>query len=241
MDKKTILIIDDDKKFCTLMKEHFEATGDFEVSDCFTEEKFATKGFSDTESLFRLLSEKRPDLILLDLMMPGLSGFEICKSLKEKESFSSIPIIILSGKSDDFDKVSCLNMGADDYVVKPCSLHELNARARAVLRRQVMKGEEKKINVGDMMVIDLQRYQVTVDGKKVELTTAEFMILKFLSSRKGRVFSRARILDYLWGSPKGVTERTIDVHIRHLREKLGKAGRFIKNVRGIGYKLEEDI
>ena len=204
------------------------------------EEGFRVKGFLDAEGLFKFLDKEKPDLIILDLMLPDMNGFEVCKRLKEKEKLSSIPIIMLTGKDWETDKVSGLDMGADDYVVKPCSFGELKARIRAVLRRHGIEDEEKKIDVGGMIVIDPQRYEVTVKGKAVELTHAEFKILEFLSLKKGRVFTRDRILQYLWGEEKLVLERTIDVHIRHLREKLGKAGKFIKNVRGAGYKIEED-
>lgn len=227
MDDKLIVVIDDDPGIVDTISEYFERPG------------FRVKGFSDTKGLFKFLDKEKPDLIILDLILPGINGFEICKSLKEKDRFSSIPIIMLSAKSEEPDKISGLDLGADDYMVKPFSLKELDARIKAVLRRQGPEAEDKRISVGDEVVIDLKRYQVTVGGKKIELTPAEFKILELLSSRKAQVFTRDRILDYLWGEEKIVIERTIDVHIRHLRAKLGKAGKFIKNVRGIGYKLEE--
>jgi len=242
VEKKRILLIDDEEEFCFLMKRNLERSGEFEVFDCFSEGEFRRREFSNTNSLFRILSKRRPDVIILDLILPGMDGFKICKSIRERKIFSSMSIIILSGKGAEFDKVSGLNMGADDYMVKPFSVDELGARIRAVLRRQRHEvKEEKKINVGNALVIDLQRHQVLVGGKKVELTYVEFMILELLSSKKGQVFSRAQILDYLWGSSKGVTERTVDVHIRHLRSKLGASGEAIRNIRSIGYKLEEDI
>jgi DNA-binding response OmpR family regulator len=148
---------------------------------------------------------------------------------------------MLSGKKDESDKVSCLDRGADDYIVKPFSIYEMDSRIRAVLRRAGGGIEEKKLAVGDMVVMDLERYEVLVDGEKIDLTTTEFNILKLLASRKTHVFTRSHILDYLWEGEKGVIQRTIDVHIRHLREKLGKAGGFIKNVRGVGYTIKEDI
>jgi DNA-binding response OmpR family regulator len=229
MSKKKILIIDDDVAFGRMAKLRLEETDKYEV-----------KTEAEGEEAIAAVRKFEPDLILLDIMMPGTSGFKICKELKEKEKFSSIPIIILSGKRDESDKVSGLDIGADDYIVKPFSASELDSRIRAVLRRAGKAGEEKKITVGNMLVMDLEKYEVTVKGKKVELTATEFTILKLLASRKTQVFTRSRILDYLWGEEKLVIERTIDVHIRHLREKLGKAAKFIQNVRGVGYKLEED-
>lgn len=229
MLKKKILIIEDDVDFVKITKRNLETTGKYEVH---TE--------TDAEMALSVVQKVKPDLILLDLMMPGMSGFGICKSLKAKERLSGIPVIIVSAKADKTDKVSCLDMGADDYIVKPFSTEELDARIRAVLRRSEPEGEEKRLSVGDMIEMDLGRHEVTVKGEKVELTAAEFMILQMFASRKTRVFSRSDILDYLWGEDKLVTERTIDVHITHLREKLGKAGKFIKNIRGVGYKIDEE-
>lgn len=228
MDDKLIVIVDDDPRMVDM------------ISRSLTKEGFRVKGVSDAVGLFKFLNKEKPDLIILDLMLPDMDGFEICKSLKKKERFSSIPVIILSGKGGEADKVSGLDMGSEDYIVKPCSLNELTARIRAVLRRPG-RGKERKIEVGGMIVIDMLRCEVTVEGKKLKLTPAEFKILEYLSSRKGWVFTRNRILEYLWGEEKIVVGRTIDVHIRHLREKLGKAGKFIQNVRGTGYKLEEDV
>ena len=228
MLKKKILIIEDEAKVAKVTKRLLESTGKYEVH---TE--------IDGEMAISAVQTVNPDLILLDLMMSGTSGFEICKSLKHKERFSSIPIIIISGKLDKTDKVSALDMGADDYITKPFLLDELDARIRAVLRRSEPEGEEKKMTVGGMIEIDIMRHEVKVENKKVELTVAEFMILQFLASRETRVFTRNEILEYLWGEEKTVVDRTIDVHIAHLRSKLGKAGKFIRNIRGIGYKIDD--
>ena len=228
MDDRLIAIVDDDADIIDLIGHGLARDG------------FRVKGFSRAEELFGFMDKERPDLILLDIVLPGIDGFEICRILKKKVKFSSIPIIMFSGKNKEADKISGLDAGSDDYIAKPCTIDEIKARIRAVLRRHGMENE-KKICIGDMVVIDLQRYEVTVEGKRVELTPAEFRILECLSSRKGNVFTRSRILEFLWGEEKVVIERTIDVHVKHLREKLGKAGKFIKNVRGIGYKLEEDI
>jgi two-component system phosphate regulon response regulator PhoB/two-component system alkaline phosphatase synthesis response regulator PhoP len=172
-------------------------------------------------------------------MLPDTDGLDICKELKKKDSSSSIPIIMLTAKGEETDKILGLELGADDYVTKPFSPKELVARVKAVLRRQSREEETKRIELPDKVVIDLEKYEVTSAGKKVDLTTTEFRILQLLASKKGFVYTRDHILDYLWGEEKAVIDRTIDVHIRHLREKLGKAARCIKNVRGVGYKLEE--
>jgi len=227
MDTKLITIVDDNVEIVTA------------ITDYLTSKGYRVKGLSNGEALFRFLETKKPDLIILDVMMPGMTGYEICKVLKSKDKYAGIPIIMLSKRDQEKDKVSGLDLGADDYMAKPFSLDELNARIKAVLRRPEPDIPPEKIRVGDILEIDLQKFQVTVDGEKVALTPAEFKILEFLASKKDQVFSRERILEYLWGEEKIVVERTIDVHVRHLREKLGKAGELIKNVRGIGYKLEE--
>jgi two-component system phosphate regulon response regulator PhoB/two-component system alkaline phosphatase synthesis response regulator PhoP len=227
MQDKVIAIVDDDREIREM------------VSQYLTKDGFKTKGLDDAESLMSYLEKTMPDLIILDLMLPGMNGFEACKKLREKDRTTAIPIIILSGKAEETDKVSGLDLGADDYVVKPFSMDELSARVRAVLRRKYHDMAENKMEVSKDLTIDLQRYIVTSDGQEVDLTPTEFKILELLASRKSQVFTRDRILDYLWGEEKVVVERTIDVHIRHLREKLGKPGEMIKNVRGIGYKLEE--
>jgi len=229
MNDKLIVVVDDDPDVAMMLDLNLGEQG------------YKFKSILNAKDLFEFLNKEMPDLILLDLMLPDMNGFEICKALKEKDRFSSIPVIIISGKDEERDKVSGLGIGADDYIVKPFSTNELEARIRAVLRRHGVEGEEKKIEVGGIIVIDLLRYEVTADGVKVDLTATEFRILECLSSRKGTVFTRDRILEYLWGGEKIVVDRTIDVHIKHLREKLGRAGELIKNIRGVGYKIEEDL
>jgi two-component system phosphate regulon response regulator PhoB/two-component system alkaline phosphatase synthesis response regulator PhoP len=222
-----IAIVDDEPDILELVKLHLENSG------------FQAKGLPDAGSLYTYLEGSSPDLIILDLMLPDADGFDVCKQLRKEDKFSSIPIIMLTAKGEEVDKVLGLELGADDYVTKPFSPKELVARVKAVLRRQQKKTEENKIKIGNILSLDPEKYEVTVSGKKVELTTTEFRILQLLASRRGFVFSRDRILDYLWGHEKIVIDRTVDVHIRNLREKLGKAARFIKNVRGVGYKLVE--
>jgi len=229
MDKKKILIIDDEAAFGRMAKNILEETGKYEV-----------KAESDGEEALASVKKFAPDLILLDIMIPGMSGFKICRALKERDRFAPIPVIMLSGKKDESDKVSALDAGADDYIVKPFSINELDARIRAVLRRAGAGSPDERIEAGGMITIDTQKHEVAVKGKKIALTAAEFAILKLLASKRNHVFTRSRILDYLWEGEKGVTERTIDVHIRHLREKLGKAAKFIVNVRSVGYKFEEE-
>ncbi|MCX5803528.1 MAG: response regulator transcription factor [Proteobacteria bacterium] len=224
---KLIVIVDDEPDIVELVSLHLKNAG------------FKTREFLDVESFYKFLDAETPDLIILDLMLPDADGFEICKYLKHKEKFSLIPIIMLTARAEETEKVLGLELGADDYVTKPFSPRELVARVKAVLRRHEQKEETKKINIGNMLVIDLEKYNVKVEGKEIELTATEFKILQLLSSKKGRIQTRDQILDHLWGQEKIVVDRTIDVHIRHLREKLGRASNLIKNVRGIGYRLEE--
>ncbi|HBA53290.1 MAG TPA: two-component system response regulator, partial [Syntrophorhabdus aromaticivorans] len=200
---------------------------------------FKTKEFLDVDSLYGFLKSEIPDLIILDLMLPDTDGYEVCKYLKKEDAFSAIPIIMLTARAEESERILGLELGADDYVTKPFSPRELVARVKAVLRRHKPEEETKKISVGGIMTVDLEKYEVEVEGKRVDLTSTEFRILQLLVSKKGWVFSREKILRHLWGDDKMVLDRTVDVHIKHLREKLGAAARFIRNMRGVGYKLEE--
>lgn len=221
-----IAALDDEADILELLKVNLQKAG------------YRFEGFQDAEGLYRYLAQERPALILLDLMLPGMDGLEVCRQIRRSEDLAGIPIIMLTAKGDESDKVVGLELGADDYVTKPFSVKELVARVHAVLRRPAAGESGPKISVGTL-VIDLEKHEVTVVGKKIDLTATEFKILQLLASRKGRVFSRDQILDHLWGNEKAVIDRTVDVHIRNLREKLGPAASLIKNIRGAGYKLEE--
>ncbi|MGB3242851.1 MAG: response regulator transcription factor, partial [Candidatus Omnitrophota bacterium] len=188
----------------------------------------------------RFLEKQKPDLILLDIGLPEMDGFEVCKALKKDDEYASIPVIMLTARDQVIDKVVGFELGADDYVVKPFVSEELIARIKAAMRKREEAVTSKKVNIGDAILIDADKHKVSVDDKEVELTSAEFKILYLLASRKGHVFTRQAILDYLWGDEKIVVDRTIDVHVRHLREKLGKSSKFIKSVRNVGYKVEEE-
>lgn len=224
--KKLIAVIDDEPDILELVCLHLRRVG------------FEVRKFLNAHSFFKFLRDDMPDLIILDLMLPDADGIEICKYLKSEREFSAIPIIMLTARAEETDKVLGLEIGADDYITKPFSPRELVARVKAILRRKVPPHEEV-IEIGDILKIDPQKFEVYVKGKKVELTPTEFKILKCLTEKKGWVFTREQILNYLWGEERAVLDRTIDVHIKNLREKLGKAGRLIKNVRGVGYKIEE--
>lgn len=202
--------------------------------------QYSTKGFYDIKSFKDFLQKKiLPDLIILDLMLPDGDGFELCKELKSSEKYSSIPVIMLTARAEETDKVLGLELGADDYVTKPFSPKELVARVKAVLRRKKAPEKVKRIDVGGVLTIDQEKHQVLVKNNPVELTMSEFKILWLLSSHISWVYSRDQILEYLWGQDKVVIDRTVDVHVKHLRGKLGDVGAWIKNVRGVGYKIEE--
>jgi len=222
-----IAVVEDEPDIAQLVSTHLQKEG------------FKVEGYPDAGSFLKGLSKHMPDLILLDLMLPDADGLEICKALRKEEGSKAIPVIILTAKGEETDKILGLELGADDYVTKPFSLKELTARIRAILRRPKAEPASKKIEIGGELVIDLTRHQVNYQGNPIDLTSTEFKILSLLASRKGWVFTRDQILDDLWGQDKIVLDRTIDVHIKNLREKLGEASRFVKNIRGVGYKLEE--
>jgi two-component system phosphate regulon response regulator PhoB/two-component system alkaline phosphatase synthesis response regulator PhoP len=225
--KRYIIIVDDEPDIVEMVSINLKKSG-FEVD-----------GFSDAKEFYISLQNKKPDLLILDLMLPDDDGLEICKKLKSENTYADIPIIILSAKSDESDKIVGLELGADDYVTKPFSPRELVARVKAILRRREREEVSKKIVIGDEIVIDVKKYEVSLSGEKIALTTTEFKILALLVSKKGVVFSRDQILDHLWGDEKLVVDRTIDMHIKNLRKKLGKHAQLIKSLRGIGYKIEE--
>ncbi|MDI6698436.1 MAG: response regulator transcription factor [Candidatus Saccharicenans sp.] len=227
---RTIAVLDDEEDILKLVQTHLTRAG------------FRVETFSSPESFLKYLERHQPDLILLDLMLPGSDGLEICRYLKSRPERSAVPIIMLTARSQEADRVTGLEMGADDYVTKPFSLRELEARIKAVLRRQEKPGLPEKLAkklAGGQLIIDPDKHEVRVKGRPVELSLSEFRILELLTSRPGRVFTRDEILDHLWGQEKVVILRTVDVHIRHLREKLGPLAASIHSVRGVGYKYEE--
>lgn len=222
----SIVVVDDEPDILELVTLNLKKAG------------YKSVGFENAEDFFDYIKDNYPELIILDLMLPDADGYEICKHLKKSEEYSNIPIIMLTARADEMDKVLGLELGADDYVTKPFSPRELIARVKAVLRRDSKTERTDIIKIADFLKIDLQKYEVYVENEKVELTSTEFKILKLLANRKGWVFSREQILDSLGVQDKGVLDRTVDVHIKNLREKLGNAGKYIKNIRGIGYKFE---
>lgn len=223
------LIVDDEQAIVDLVRYHLEKEG----MSCFEA--------SDGDTALRLAREHRPDLMVLDLMLPGVDGLEICRLLRRDQSTASIAIIMLTAKAEEVDRIVGLEMGADDYVVKPFSPRELVARVKAVLRRGQVPSTDVLRRVGTLEVDEAKR-QVRVEGKRVELTVKEFDLLCALMQAKGRVLNREQILESVWGYANAVDieSRTVDVHIRRLREKLGQESERVVTVKGVGYSFEAE-
>lgn len=221
------LIVDDEQAIVDLVRYHLEKEG----MSCFEA--------GDGDTALRLAREHRPDLMVLDLMLPGVDGLEICRLLRRDQSTASIAIIMLTAKAEEVDRIVGLEMGADDYVVKPFSPRELVARVKAVLRRGQVPSSDVIRRVGTLEVDEAKR-QVRVEGKRVELTVKEFDLLCALMQAKGRVLNREQILESVWGYANAVDieSRTVDVHIRRLREKLGQESERVVTVKGVGYSFE---
>ncbi|HLO27036.1 MAG TPA: response regulator transcription factor [Geobacteraceae bacterium] len=223
---KTILVIEDENDLAELVAFNLEKEGYRPL--------IALDGTSGLDAA----QNKSPDLILLDLMLPGLPGTEICKILKSNGKTSRIPVIMLTAKGEEIDRVVGFEVGADDYMVKPFSTRELLLRIKAVLRRTGSVAAEGKIIKIGPLSIDIDRHIVHVDGSEIILTTTEFNLLLNLAERQGRVQSRDRLLKDVWGISHIGDTRTVDTHVTRLRMKLGEYGDLIRTVRGFGYKME---
>ena len=209
-----------------------------------TQEHFNVVEAEDGEQALSLLQREKPNLVILDLMLPGLSGLELCKMLRQRSDTSRLPILMLTAKAGETDRIVGLEMGADDYLAKPFSPREMVARVRAILRRAESKPalETAVSYEKGPLKIDFSTYEVFVRGKPVKLTLKEFELLRFLVQNPSRVLNRDQLLDRVWGGETFVTPRTVDVHIRRLRKAIEKDDRkpkWILTVRGVGYKLDE--
>ncbi len=222
-----IAVVEDEEDIAELIKMNLEKSG------------FQASVYENADRFLRSLGKKVPDLAILDVMLPDKDGFELCRRLRNDQETKELPIIMLTARAEETDKILGLEFGADDYMTKPFSPRELSARVKAVLRRSNRGVQDKRIMLGNILAIDEDQHRVTLEGKPVELTQSEFKILTLLAKKKGWVFSRDKILDHIWGYEKAVVDRTVDVHIKHLRDKLGEAGSMIVNVRSVGYKIEE--
>jgi len=201
---------------------------------------FGARGFADGVSLFEALKTEIPDLIILDIMMPGMDGLEVLGRLRSREEYKNIPVIMATAKGTEMDKIGGLNSGADDYLVKPFGVMEMVARVNAVLRRSTKGTVSSDITVGRITVKE-KEHMVFAEGEKVELTHKEFEILRLFVHSPNIVFSRDRIMGKVWGTDYIGETRTVDMHIKTLRQKLGGAGGQIKTVIGVGYRLENEV
>jgi len=229
MPKQTVLAIDDEKDLIDLVRYNLEKEG------------YQVRSALDGETGLAMALRDRPDVVLVDLMLPGLDGLEVCRRLRADSRTASIPLIMLTAKSGESDRVVGLELGADDYITKPFSIRELTARVRALLRRAAGHQEPPALLRRGELAIDLERCEASCGGKPVELTATEFRLLHFLASHPGRVFSRAELIDHVLGRGVEVIDRTIDVHVMALRKKLGKHGELVETVRGFGYRFRGDL
>lgn len=197
---------------------------------------FEAEGFSDGRELLEAMSKRTPELVLLDIMMPGEDGIEILRKLKSSPATKAVPVIMVSAKGSEYDKITGLDCGADDYISKPFGLMELISRIKAVLRRTSVAPDGEEYSLAGIKV-NLKSHTVSVDSRPVLLTLKEFELLKMLIASKGTVLTRDLILDKIWGYDFDGETRTVDVHIRTLRSKLGEAGDLIETVRGVGYRI----
>jgi two-component system alkaline phosphatase synthesis response regulator PhoP len=226
--RQRVAIIEDEKDIVDLVKYNFRKEG------------FDVESFSNGRDGLEYIRKNSVDMVLLDIMLPDLDGMEICRRVRADERLKALPIIFLTAKGEEIDRVLGLELGADDYVVKPFSPRELVARAKAVLRRQdVVLGKTEVIEVPELR-LDSRTREVTVRGRPIQLSALEFKLLHFLASQPRRVFTREQLLDNVWGRDRFVTPRTVDVHIRRLREKIEKhegSPQYVQTVRGSGYRF----
>lgn len=227
MSKEKILIVDDEEHIQELIKFNLENVG------------YNVICADDGLKALEISKQEFPRLILLDVMLPGMDGYQVCREIRKNSALSNIPIIMITAKGDEIDKVLGLDIGADDYITKPFSIKELIARTKALLRRTYFLNEDKIYKFSNV-VIDFEKYEVFKNNKKVELTLKEFELMQVLIENRGRVVTRDFLLDRVWGYEYIGESRTVDVHIRHLRKKIeddDKNPRFIETIRGIGYKF----
>lgn len=229
MAGEKILVIDDELNIVELLKYNL-VLGGYKV----------LYSLNGKEGL-NLAVENKPDLILLDVMLPEMDGFDVCKEMKKNKEIENIPIIMLTAKADEFDKILGLELGADDYITKPFSVRELLARVKVVLRRNIKEELTDVISIGELTIY-MDKHEVTKSGVKLDLTLKEFELLKLLITNKGRVLTRDFLLDKIWGYEYYGETRTVDVHVRHLRQKIemdDSNPEYIETVRGIGYKFKD--
>jgi len=228
MDKKKILVVDDEPDVTDLVAYHLKAKG------------FQVETLNDATTSISRARAFHPDLLILDIMMPHLSGIQICRILRTDNKLSKVPIIFLTAKSEPQDRIEGLESGADDYLGKPFSPKELVLRVESILRRMAAPAQEaaQRLAIGDI-ILDSETHRVTVRGRPLELTATEFKLLRLLMERQGRVQTREHLLLNVWNYSTEIETRTVDTHIRRLREKLGDEAAWIETIRGVGYRVAE--
>lgn len=227
MQSETILVVEDERDILDLVCYHLEQGG------------YKTLRADSGNAALDIAGQDQLDLIILDIMLPGLSGTEVCRMLKQQEETRHIPVIMLTAKGEEIDRVVGFELGADDYVTKPFSPRELVLRVKAIFKRIHSSGDKKEVIMIDGMTIDVPKHQVLLEGDRVELTATEFKLLLTLVERKGRVQTRDMLLETVWGYDYMGFTRTVDTHIRRLRFKLNKWGECIETIRGVGYRFRE--
>ena len=228
MQKPLILCVDNEQNILDLLVFNLEASG------------YSINATHSGKDAIPIAIETAPSLVILDLKLPDISGFDVCKALRANPSTSTTPIIILSAVSNESDVILAFELGADDYITKPFSVRELLARVKAVLRRSVNSSQDELIRIGPL-TIDSENYEAFRNGEKMALTLKEYELLRLLASSPGKVLTRDFLLDRIWGYEFYGETRTVDVHIRHIRQKLGDDAGIIETVRGVGYKMRPQV
>ena len=231
--KINVLVVDDEKDIVDLIKYNLDKENEFDVITAY-----------DGKDALEKASEKKPDVILLDIMMPEINGFDVCKKLKAEKETASIPVIFLTAKGNEIDEIIGLELGADDYIQKPVSPRKVIARIKSVIRRSTSENGQtfKKDEVLKFkgLEVDSITHKVKINSKEVFLPKKEFQLLQFLLSHRGRVFSREILLNQIWGENVFVIDRTIDVHVAKVREKLGEYSDYIETIKGLGYRFKDE-
>ena len=221
---KKVFIVEDEPDLRDTLQYNFENEG------------FKVKSFPNGESFLETIKNDKPNLVILDLMLPGISGLDVCRDLRMNEVNENVAVVMLTAKSEEIDRIVGFELGADDYVTKPFSVRELILRVKVLLKKRSDDLDQNLLEFGPI-AMNLDAHDVSVEGKNILLTALEFKLLKHLLKRKGRVQTRDQLLGDVWGYSSEVTTRTVDTHIKRLREKLGKPGELIQTIRGVGYRF----
>ena len=221
---KKVFIVEDEPDLRDTLQYNFENEG------------FKVKSFPNGESFLETIKNDKPNLVILDLMLPGISGLDVCRDLRMNEVNENVAVVMLTAKSEEIDRIVGFELGADDYVTKPFSVRELILRVKVLLKKRSDDIDQNLLEFGPI-AMNLDAHDVSVEGKNILLTALEFKLLKNLLKRKGRVQTRDQLLGDVWGYSSEVTTRTVDTHIKRLREKLGKPGELIQTIRGVGYRF----